>query len=147
MRLRIFRILLRILRILLRILRLNIYATNTGLVGQILLIKAKFHFFEKKQKRAKLPKSYQYFRLTLVRLSLGLEKCSFLIDNNLNFKLSVFGTDLCEDIATMLSLGSFSASRLAECQYLLSVNKIRLSSVNNTQFLHLWFNILYNKLY
>ena len=42
--------------------------------------------------------------------------------------LSFFGTDLCEDIATMLSLVSFSALRLAECpEILLSVNKIRLS--------------------
>ena len=43
------------------------------------LNKAKFHFFEKGEKRAK---SYQYFRLTSVRLSLGLEnleKCSMLI--------------------------------------------------------------------
>jgi intergrase/recombinase len=51
--------------------------------------------------------------------------------------LSFIGTDLCEDIATMLPLVSFSALRLAEfTEIVLSVNKIRLSSVNDTQFLH-----------
>ena len=51
--------------------------------------------------------------------------------------MSFFGTDLCEDIATMLSLVSFSVLRLAEFpEILLSVNKIRLFSVNDTQFLH-----------
>ena len=86
---------------------------RSGLVGfhahKAKLNKAKFHFFEKGEKRAK---SYQYFRLTSVRLSQALEnleKCSMLIvKKNLKQILSFFGTDLCEDIATMLSLVSFT---------------------------------------
>jgi hypothetical protein len=95
--------------------------------GQILLNKAKFHFFEKSQKKAK---SYQYFRL-----------CSILKEI-----LSFFGTDLCEDIATMLSLVSFSALRLAEFpEILLSVKKLGYlcQRYKILTFLHvaLWFNI------
>ena len=49
-------------------------------------------FFEKSQKKAK---SHQYFRLTLVRLSLGFYKCSMsigekiqMIQNNIGCKLA-----------------------------------------------------------
>ena len=63
-----------------------------------------------------------------------------LIDKKFKFESKfchLSGTDLCEDIATMLPLVSFSALRLAEfTEIVLSVNKIRLSSVNDTQFLH-----------
>jgi hypothetical protein len=123
--------------------------------GQILLNKAKFHFLEKSQKRAK---SYQYFRLTLVRLSLlsRVREVQYVDGWKIQILkqiLSFFGTDLCKDIATMLSLVSFSALRLAEFpEILLSVNRIRLCSVNDTQFLHSYmllccFTFFHNKLY
>jgi hypothetical protein len=115
--------------------------------GQILLNKAKSHFFEKSQKRAK---SYQYFRLTLVSLSLlsrvrevqYVDRWKIQILKQI---LSFFGTDLCEDIATMLSLVSFSALQLAEFPEILSsVNKIigyPLSMIHNSYILTCCFMV------
>ena len=53
--------------------------------GQILLNKAKFHFFEKSQKRAKLINIFDLIHWSGYPYSLGLEKCSMLMDEKFKF--------------------------------------------------------------